>query len=180
MVAPLLLWYPCMHLFFYLAGTIGTATAQKLDILFPENFKGKAIVISEMPCGEAIEIIDNREQLRIPENGILLYKGKLNPGYVNNRYFKIDKSGNKTEMPLLGNHMYWDDLEDKPSGSEVEIWLNGGGTKYNPGPNGGVKYSFREFVVSSKDSLKQWSKVKRSGKLGKLTDSLVKRCIDTN
>ena len=38
---------------------------------------------------EEIEIIDNREQLLIPESGILLYKGNLKSGYINNRYFKI-------------------------------------------------------------------------------------------
>ena len=94
-LTPIILWYPSMHLYFYLMGTIGTATAQKLDLIFPENFKGKAIVVSDMPCGEEIKIIDNREQLRIPENGILLYKGNLKSGYINNRYFKIDNNGNK-------------------------------------------------------------------------------------
>ncbi|GAA5219668.1 hypothetical protein GCM10025777_02980 [Membranihabitans marinus] len=161
-------------------GIIGTATAQKLDLIFPENFKGKAIVISDMPCGEEIEIIENRKQLRIPENGILLYKGKLKSGYINNRYFKIDNSGNKTEIPTRANYMYWEDSENKPDESVVGIWLSGGGTKYNPSPNGGINYSFIEFVISSKDSLEKWSEFKRTKKLEKLTDSLVTECKNKN
>ena len=179
-LTPIILWYPSMQLYFYLMGTIGTATAQKLDLIFPENFKGKAIVVSDMPCGKEIEIIENREQLRIPENGILLYKGKLKSGYINNRYFKIDNSGNKTEIPTRANYMYWEDSENKPDESEVGIWLSGGGTKYNPSPNGGINYSFREFVISSKDSLEKWSEFKRTKKLEKLTDSLVTECKNKN
>ena len=179
-LTPIILWYPSMHLYFYLIGTIGTATAQKLDLIFPENFNGKAIVVSDMPCGEEIEIIDNREQLRIPENGILLYKGNLKSGYINNRYFKIDNNGNKTEIPFRANHMFWKDSENRPDESEVGIWLSGGGTKYNPSPNGGINYSFREYVISSKDSLAKWSEFKRSRGLEKITDSLVEICKNKN
>jgi len=161
-------------------GTIGTATAQKLDLIFPENFKGKAIVISEMPCGNEIEIIDNREQLRIPENGILLYKGNIKSGYINNRYFKIDKKGNKSEIPFRANYMYWDDSENKPNEREIGIWLSGGGSKYNPSSNGGINYSFREFIISSKDSLEKWTEFKRLRELEKLTDSSVAECKNKN
>ena len=69
-VLPLILWYPLMHLFFYLSGIIGTATAQKLDFNFPDNFKGKAIVIQQIDCGQEILKKDGREQLNFPENGI--------------------------------------------------------------------------------------------------------------
>ncbi|WP_299307399.1 hypothetical protein [uncultured Psychroserpens sp.] len=179
-LTPIILWYPTMHLFFYLMGTIGTATAQKLDLIFPENFKGKAIVVSDMPCGEEIEIIDDREQLRIPENGILLYKGNLKSGYINNRYFRIDSEEKKTEIPFRANYMYWEDSENKPDESVIGIWLSGGGTSYNPSPNGGINYSFREFVISSKDSLKKWSEFKRSRELERITDSLVAKCKNKN
>tara|TARA_R100001369_G_C3287445_1_gene163260 strand:- start:576 stop:875 length:300 start_codon:yes stop_codon:yes gene_type:complete len=49
-LTPIILWYPFMQLFFYLMGTIGTATAQKLDLICPTTFEGKAIIISNMPC----------------------------------------------------------------------------------------------------------------------------------
>lgn len=176
MVTPLILWYPFMHLFFYVMGVIGTATAQKLDLIFPEDFKGEAIVVSNMPCGDEIEILDSREQLRIPENGILLYKGDLKYGYINNRYFKINKNGKKIEIPYRANYMYWDDVESKPDKSIIGIWSRGGGTKYNPSSEGGINYSFREYVISSKDSLEKWSSFKRSMELERLTDSLVKKC----
>ena len=179
-LTPIILWYPSMLLFFYLMGTIGTATAQKLDLIFPENFEGKAIVISNMPCGKEIEIIDNREQLKIPESGILLYKGDLKSGYINNQYFKISKDGKKTEIPTRANYMYFEDSENIPNESVKGIWLSGGGTKYNPNPNGGINYSYREFVISSKDSLEKWNDFKSSRKLDRVTDSLVESCKDKN
>ena len=179
-LTPIILWYPSMLLFFYLMGTIGTATAQKLDLIFPENFEGKAIVISNMPCGKEIEIIDNREQLKIPESGILLYKGDLKSGYINNQYFKISKDGKKTEIPTRANYMYFEDSENIPNESVEGIWLSGGGTKYNPNPNGGINYSYREFVISSKDSLEKWNDFKSSRKLDRVTDSLVESCKDKN
>ena len=179
-LTPIFLWYPFMNLFFYLMGTIGTATAQKLDLIFPENFKGKAIVISEMPCGEEIEIINNREQLRIPESGILLYKGNLKSGYINNRYFKIDKNGKKTEIPTRANYMYFEGSENRPDESIEGIWFSGGGTKYNPNPNGGINYSYKEFLISSKDSLEKWNDFKSSRKLERITDSIVEKCKNKN
>ena len=179
-LTPIILWYPSMLLFFYLMGTIGTAKAQKLDLIFPENFEGKAIVISNMPCGKEIEIIDNREQLKIPESGILLYKGDLKSGYINNQYFKISKDGKKTEIPTRANYMYFEDSENIPNESVEGIWLSGGGTKYNPNPNGGINYSYREFVISSKDSLEKWNDFKSSRKLDRVTDSLVESCKDKN
>ena len=43
---PLIFWYPTMNLFIYLTGIIGTATAQKLDIIFPENFsEGSSLLV---------------------------------------------------------------------------------------------------------------------------------------
>jgi hypothetical protein len=179
-ITPIIFWYPFMHLFLYLMGIIGTVTAQKLDLIFPKNFEGKAIVISNMPCGKEIEIIDNREQLKIPESGILLYKGNLRSGYINNRYLKINNNGKKMEIATRANYMYFEDSENKPDKSVVGIWLSGGGTKYNPNPDGGIKYSFREFVISSKDSLEKWSDFKSSRELERITDSLVENCKNKN
>ncbi|WP_299249009.1 hypothetical protein [uncultured Aquimarina sp.] len=179
-LTPIILWYPFMQLFFYLMGTIGMATAQKLDLIFPEDFEGTAIVISNMPCAKEIEIIDNREQLKIPKNGILLYKGDLKNGYINNRYYKIKKNGKKVEIPTLANYMYSIDSKSKPDKSEIGIWLSDVGTKYNPNSKGGINYSFRKFIISSKDSLEKWNNFKGSGELERITDSLVEHCKNKN
>ena len=118
----------------------------------------------------------NREQLKTPENGILLYKGNLKSGYINNRYFKIDKNGKKTEIPFRAHYMYFEDSKDKPDESLIGIWSLGGGKKSKSNSKGGINYSYREFVISSKDSLEKWSGIKRSRGLEKLTDSLVEKC----
>lgn len=119
-------------------------------------------------------------QLKIPESGILLYKGDLKSGYINNQYFKISKDRKKTEIPTHANYMYFEDSENIPNESVEGIWLSGGGTKYNPNPNGGINYSYREFVISSKNSLEKWNDFKSSRKLDRVTDSLVESCKDKN
>ena len=80
-----------MNLFFYLMGTIGTATAQKLDLIFPENFKGKAIVISEMSCGEEIEIIDGENILKFTASfGVAKYDDELDAEKIEHTITRAD------------------------------------------------------------------------------------------
>ena len=90
----------------YLASSIGTATAQKLDFNFPDNFKGKAIVVQQIDCGQEIIKKDGREQLNFSENGILLYKGKIESGYINHQYFYITKMGDRKKVPERANYMF--------------------------------------------------------------------------
>tara|TARA_R100001369_G_C3287445_1_gene163259 strand:- start:192 stop:416 length:225 start_codon:yes stop_codon:yes gene_type:complete len=74
--------------------------------------------------------------------------------------------------------MYFEDSENIPNESVEGIWLSAGGTKYNP--NGGINYSYREFEVSSEDSLKKWNDFKSSRKLDRVSESLVENCKDKN
>lgn len=79
-ILPVLLWYPSFSLFMVLSGIIGAATSQKLDFIFPINFEGKAIVIENMPCGQPVRVLNGREQLFVPESGVLLYQSELKGG----------------------------------------------------------------------------------------------------
>jgi len=176
---PLIIWYPIMTLFIYVTGIIGTATAQKLDFIFPENFKGKAIIVPNMPCGQKVEFYKNREQIKIPESGILLYQGELEYGYVNHKYYSKDRNGKKSEILALHNYMFWDDYENPPKTGKLGVWSKGGGQKYFNNSNE-INYSFREFILSSKDSLNKWNNFKRNKKFEKKTDSLVKICLKKN
>jgi hypothetical protein len=169
-----------MNLFIYVTGIIGTATAQKLDFIFPENFRGKAIIVPNMSCGQTVEFYKNREQVKIPENGILLYQGELKYGYVNHKYYSINKNGKKSELLALHNYMFWDDYEKPPKTGKFGVWSKGGGQKYFNNTKEEIKYSFREFILSSKDSLNKWNNFKRNRKLEKKTDSLVEKCVKKN
>lgn len=175
-VIPLALWFPSMHLFFYLSGIIGTATAQKLDFNFPDNFKGKAIVVQQIDCGQEIIKKDGREQLNFPENGILLYKGKIESGYINHQYFYVTNTGDRNKIPERANYMFWDDAKTKTSSSEVGVWFEGMGMATQFPPDGLADYEYLDMVVSSKDSLEKYYDFQYNKRIDSIKYETMKRC----
>ena len=173
---PILLWYPSFHLFWYLSGTIGTATAQKLDFIFPSDFEGKAIIIEKMHCGQTKQIINNREQLYIPKNGVLLYQGELNGGYVNHKYYKLNSNGQRIEIPERANYMYFDSEIKKPNSVIIGAWLIGTGKKTMDASKPNTEYSYMDLLVSSKDSSEKYYEFNYAKKFEELADSLVQQC----
>lgn len=173
---PLVLWYPSMHLFFYLSGVIGTATAQKLVFIFPADFSGKVVIVEKINCGQAINKIDGREQLIIPDNGILLYQGELKDGYINHRYYYTKKNGYKREIPARDNSMFWDSEMNKTSASEVGVWLEGTGTSTTFPPENLKKYKFMELIVSSKDSLEKFHNFQYGNRFDSTKIEIIKQC----
>ena len=175
-VLPLLFWYPSMHLFFYLSGIIGTATAQKLDFNFPDNFKGKAIVVQQIDCGQEILKKDGREQLNFPENGILLYNGKIESGYINHQYFYVTNTGDRKKIPERANYMFWDEVKTKTSSSEVGVWFEGMGMATQIPSDKLSEYKYLEMIVSSKDSLKKYYDFQYNKRTDSLKFEIMKQC----
>lgn len=175
-VLPILFWVPAFYLFMYLSGTIGTASAQKLDFIFPADFEGKVIVVEKMPCGQPKKVVNGWEELFIPENGILLYQGELSLGYVNHKYFRLKTDGTKFELPERANYMYFDDEKAKPNKTVVGAWLIGTGSKTLNEPKPVVEYSYMYLLVSSKDSTDKYYEFNYTKNFENLTDSLVRRC----
>jgi energy-coupling factor transporter transmembrane protein EcfT len=175
-VLPVILWYPSFYVFMYLTGTIGTATAQKLDFNFPNNFKGKAIVVQQMDCGQEIIKKDGREQLNFPENGILLYKGKIKSGYINHQYFYVTNTGDRKKIPERANYMFWDDAKTVTSSSEVGVWLEGMGMSTQFPPDGLAEYEYFQTIVSSKDSLEKYYDFHYNKRVDSLKYEIMKRC----
>lgn len=173
---PLALWYPSMNLFFYLSGVIGTATAQKLDFIFPNDFTGKVVIVEKIDCGQEVKKIDGREQLIFPDNGILLYQGEMKDGYINHKYYYADKSGRKKEIPSRYNYMFWEDTKDKPSTSEVGVWLEGMGASTTFPPDDLKDYEFMELIVSSKDSLDKFYDFQYNKKFDSTKIEIMKKC----
>jgi hypothetical protein len=140
----------------FLSGTIGTATAQKLDFNFHEDFSGKAVIVQEIDFGQEVKTVDGREQLNFPANGILLYQGDIESGYINHNYYRRTKAGDRIEIPERANHMYFDSEKDKPSTSEVGVWLEGMGMSTQFAPEELKGYNYFELIVASKDSLENY------------------------
>ena len=165
-----------MHLFFYLSGIIGTATAQKLDFNFPDNFKGKAIVVQQIDCGQEILKKDGREQLNFPENGILLYNGKIESGYINHQYFYVTNTGDRKKIPERANYMFWDEVKTKTSSSEVGVWFEGMGMATQIPSDKLSEYKYLEMIVSSKDSLEKYYDFQYNKRTDSLKFEIMKQC----
>ena len=174
-VLPVTFWYPSFHVFMYLTGTIGTATAQKIDFHFPDNFKGKAIVVERVDCGKEIVKKDGREQLSFPENGILLYQGKIESGYINHQYVYLTKTSDRIKISTRANYMFWNDAKTVTSSSEVDVWLEGMGMARQFPPEGLSDYEYLETIVSSKDSLEKYYAFQYNKQIDSIKHETMKR-----
>ena len=175
-ILPIFLWYPGFSLFMYLSGLIGTETSQKLDFIFPASFEGKVIVVEKMPCGQPKKVNNDREELFIPKNGVLLYQGELKTGYVNHKYYRLQNNGQKIELTERASYMYFDNEKNKPNTSITGAWLIGTGSKTINEPKPIVEYSYMELLVSSKDSSSKYYEFNYTNNFESLTDSLVRQC----
>ncbi len=173
-VVPILLCYPLGWLLSSLMSIIGMVTAQKLDFIIPSNFRGNIIIVSNVPCGQSKTVKKGREQLLIPENGILLYKDKLAYGYVNYRYYFSSKNGTLVEIPERRNYMYFDREKNPPPRNVVGAWPGGMGNK---SIKNGIYYEFMVLTIGSKDSINQYASFQEERQFENRTDSLVMRCL---
>lgn len=176
-VFPIVLWYPSFFLFMYLSGTIGKATAQKFDFIFPKGFKGNVILVGNISCGQPIKIKDRREQLFFPDNGILLYQGDVKMGYVNHKYYYKLDNGELQILPDRASYMYFDDNKTPPPTNLVGVWLGGTGSTTNMEDEPTIEYSSINLTVDSKDSIESFRyDFQHQKQFEKLTNSLIRDC----
>lgn len=169
-IAPLLLYYPIMLLYFYVADMVGTAIAQKLDFIHPYQFEGQVTIIEDMPCGQPVRKIDGREQLEVPASGILLYQGKLKADYVNHHYYRLTQDGQKGSLSRSTNS---DNKPSNPDTQAVEVRLLGTGYATNVQ---GKTYSYMGFLVASSDSSGNYFATPYTRQRDDLKDNLVNNC----
>jgi hypothetical protein len=175
-VLPVLLWYPAFGTFMYLSGTIGTATAQKFDFIFPNGFKGDVILVGNISCGQPVQKKDGREQLFIPSNGILLYQGEVKTGYVNHKYYYQLDDGKLQSLPDRANYMYFDSEKNPPPTNVVGVWLGGTGSTTNSETEPTIEYSSMTLTVDSKDSISLHYDFQKEKRFQSMTDSLIRDC----
>jgi putative effector of murein hydrolase LrgA (UPF0299 family) len=173
---PVALWYPSFMLFMYLDGTIGIARAQKIDFIFSEDFKGRAVLVGSIPCGQGVSLKNEREQVFVPDNGVILYQGEIEFGYINHKYYQKTKSGGLIELPKRANYMYFDDEENPPPTDVPGVWLRGSGIRKVNVPKPQIEYQTMDLVVGSKDSLDKYYDFHYLKNFENLTDSLVRSC----
>lgn len=173
---PFLLWYPAYVLMTLLSIEIDTATSQKFDFIFPQDFTGEVIVIGESTCGQQKNVKNGREQLFVPESGILLYNGFIKDyGLVNHRFFYQTNNEAYVEIPRRSeNGMFWDRIDNKPPSQLNVVWGSGMGKYYSKKIV--AHHSCLRATVGSIDSLQVIQSLESMELLEKETDSLILNC----
>ena len=174
-IVPLLLIVPAIWTFQFVYEKLGMALAQKVDFNFPKGFQGKAVVVQNIECGQNIYKIKGREQLNLPENGILLYKGTIESGFINHKYFYVTKSKSKIELPERPYYLDWKENVNTYNHSEVGVWTftESFATLVPPELE---KYTYFELIIASKNTKKRFTEFEYEIKLDSVKYHLMKNC----
>lgn len=70
------------------------------DYLIPKGFIGRATVIFNQKQGDPPKYENGRRVYKIPPNGICLTQCTPEYGIINHRFFYIDSSGARTQLPI--------------------------------------------------------------------------------
>lgn len=168
---PLIVWYPAMGLFVY----FGSNHVTPATYLIPRDFRGKIQIIYGEPCGQRLQMVDNRKIFIIPDNGVLIVQDELETGFINNEYYFVDKGGNKLQkidelIRQSFNEEYTTTKNKKePPRNKVALFFGGtGGVVYA----GEREQSYEFMFVMSYDSLR----VFKESHSDSLARSLVNTC----
>ena len=169
---PLLLWYPGMLAFVFLASKHMTPET----FLIPKDFRGQITLIYNEPCGQTVPKVDGRLIYKIPDNGVMILTNKFETGITDQEYYFVDNNWNKIEkIPELIQQDFNEDYtleknKNEPPRNKVGIFLLGtasGSTAMNE------NYEFHMMAVTSWDNFRvQYD----GGITDKLIDSLLFQC----
>lgn len=169
---PLLLWYPGMLAFFFIASNHMTPET----FLVPKNFRGQIALIYNEPCGQTVPKVDGRLIYKIPNNGVMILTNKFETGIIDQEYYFVDDNWNTIEkIPQLIQQDFNEDYtleknKNEPQKNKVGIFhlgTGGGSTSKNDNCN------FHMMAVNSWDSLRVQD---NSGFINNLADSLLYQC----
>jgi hypothetical protein len=173
-VLPLVLWYPVIMAFQFIA--IKRTTPEIFFI--PENFRGQITLLYNENCGQEIKKVNGQLIYNVPENGVMIIKKQRTTGLINHEYYFVSNPGNKLKkIDLLIQQDFNEDYtlkinEKEPPRDEVGVFLVG------PGGGSSLKnenYVFHIMHVNSWDSLRVYNDKQHV----QLVDSLLYQCRQT-
>lgn len=160
-ILPVLLYLPATYLFL-----LAYNYASPKTFLIPADYKGTIRIIYEENCGETLHKENGRQILRFPENGILILNEKFDGG-VNNKYYLVDKNGNRTEVNQI--------LDSKDRTKKLpSIQVGGAGTLGGDEENKGITFS--DFYLYIRDTRTSADDYKISQHFDSLTTEIVNLC----
>jgi len=164
---PLILYFPLTYLFLFAYNYSTPKT-----ILIPSIYEGTIRIIYEEKCGNNYDEIDGKKTLKFPENGILILNEEFDR-HVNYKYYLIDKSGNKKEIPQV--------LDYKAKNKILPYILVGGSGTLGPTVHANSTYTeeknitFSDFYVYNKDTA-NLNDFKKEQIFNSLTTEIVTKC----
>lgn len=85
-------------LFFLFCYFTSCNNAERTDYVFPDNYKGWAIVVFNVKNEKECEMKEGRMQIEIPQNGILFTSCARPEGILDNRYFSKNGVGSYAKI----------------------------------------------------------------------------------
>ncbi|MCH4824543.1 hypothetical protein ML462_15325 [Gramella lutea] len=141
-------------IFFLICSCIQNAEPE--TFLIPKDFRGRANIIYDQKCGLDEEYENGRRVYRIPEDGVLLTKFSKPSGFIDHKYYLVDKTGNRIELSKMDVRDYNEDYTISKNPKEpprdtlgVFKW----GTLGSAAQMSDDGYTFQEFFVSDYNNL---------------------------
>ncbi|WP_204346601.1 DUF6843 domain-containing protein [Psychroserpens algicola] len=163
-------------------------TVEPETFLIPNDYRGRVNIIYKKDCGILLEKTDNGLTYKIPNDGILLLSNEQKYGFINHKYYLVDKEGKKTELPKMDIRDFNEDhtLEKKPNEPPrntlgVFHWGRTGSIGKMTDQNGEVSnkdnlYTFNEFYISTYNDLKEKFNFRYDQKFDSIRNMKIKKC----
>lgn len=159
-ILPIVLYLPATYLFLLAYNYTSPKT-----FLIPADYEGPIRIVYEEKCGVALKKENGRQVLQFQENGILILNEKFDGG-INNDYYLVDKSGNRTRIEQIT------DFKDR-SKKLPSILVGGAGTFGGDGEDKDIIFSF--FFLYNKDTT-QTDDFKSAQRFDSITTEIVRTC----
>lgn len=163
--------------------TVGPET-----FLIPNDYRGRVNIIHKKDCGILLEKTENGLIYEIPNDGILLLSNDQKYGFIDHKYYLIDKNGKKTELPKMDVRDFnekWT-LEKNPNEPPrdklgVFHWGRTGSIGEMIDQKGNISnksdlYTFNEFYISTYSDLTERFNFKYERKFDSIRDVKIKKC----
>ena len=163
--------------------TVGPET-----FLIPNDYRGRVNIIHKKNCGILLEKTENGLIYEIPNDGILLLSNDQKYGFIDHKYYLIDKNGKKTELPKMDVRDFnekWT-LEKNPNEPPrdklgVFHWGRTGSIGEMIDHNGDISnesdlYTFNEFYISTYSDLTERFNFKYERKFDSIRNIKIKKC----
>ncbi len=152
--------------------------AEPETFLIPSDLRGEIVVFYDEPCGQETKREAGRRIYEISNEGVLITKFKENRGFLDLKFYLVDESGNRTEIPYFHRQKFeteqreWNISRSSPvsefTRESVGVFLAYGTETYSLSRNS-LGYIISDYHYFERDEKERWLEGKHFAKTaGKL------------